>query len=261
MIQERLDPDEIASFVGHKNASRLSMLKVFNAIDSTNTYLLKEAKLGAASGSACFAEEQTQGRGRLGRSWFSPPSANLYFSLLWRFDKPFRNSSGLSVAVGVIVVSALKKYGIQEGIQLKWPNDVLFAHRKLAGILLESNDDQSVVIGIGLNLDVSPAAEKSWIDLAEITGQPPRRNHLAGLLLNELLEKLSIFEISGLHMFMQDWCSYDVLQDQPVKVMVHDKTMVGTACGINENGELLVRDETEALHAFRYGEVSVRRCT
>ena len=140
---------------------------------------MSQAKSGP-SGWACFAEQQTHGRGRQERTWFSPYGKNIYCSLLWRFAISQGNLSGLSIAVAVMVVRALKKYGISAGIQVKWPNDILFSARKLAGILVERSGS-AVVIGVGVNLNFSQETETTWISLAEITQQPVARNYFAGL--------------------------------------------------------------------------------
>lgn len=255
---ELLNYDEICASIEPENLSRLAELKIFTEIDSTNSYLLEQAKLGAPSGTACFAEQQTRGRGRLGRAWFSPFGANLYFSMLWRFPETALGVSSLGVALAVMVAQVLHKYGIQSGVQLKWPNDVLIAGRKLAGILLESNEPNSVVIGIGLNLDVSTANEKNWIDLLEVTGRPVQRNFLAGLLINELLAKLPNYAERGLRPYLAEWQMHDVLFNQEVVVHTPVQQIKGWMRGISERGELLLENENGLLQPFCYGEVSVR---
>lgn len=256
MTNEWLDPDKIKSKIALKNQHALVRLDVFDTIDSTNTYLLSQAKAGAPSGTVCFAEQQTQGRGRRGRSWFSPPGTNIYCSMLWRFYE-LDAISGLSIAVAVILMDVLKKYGVPEGIQIKWPNDLLFSGRKLAGILLERNDT-GVVIGIGLNLYLPDNSDPNWIALQEIMGQPISRNSLAGLLVNELLEQLAIYQASGLLPFLKKWKSYDALINQMISVHTPDSVFSGVMSGVNEKGELLLLDNEGRMQTFCYGEVSCR---
>ncbi len=258
MALELLDEQQILTAIEQQYLQNLSRIIIFDEIESTNSYLLALAKQNVDSGTACFAESQTNGRGRLGRTWFSPFGVNLYFSLLWRLPETAFDVSSLSIAIAVMVASVLRQYGVLSGIQLKWPNDVLFAGRKLAGILLERNDPRSVVIGIGLNLNVADAGEKQWIDLTEITGQTPRRNFLAGLLLNELLSKLPIYTEQGLRPFLTEWRQHDVLVNQAVLVQTPGKNISGKMCGINERGEMILQDESGQLQTFCYGEVSVR---
>lgn len=253
---EHLDAESIHSVIELDQRSR-AHIEIFHTLDSTNSYLLTRAKSGAPSGSICFAEQQTAGRGRLGRTWFSPPGANIYCSLLWRFSNT-EHISGLGIAVAVMVADVLKKYGILAGIQLKWPNDILFSRRKLAGILLERNDPNSVVIGIGLNLYLPQDADPNWIGIQEITGRVALRNYLAGLLINELLTRLSIYEMRGLSGFIDAWRQYDILLNSLITVHTAMKTFTGVMCGISDQGELLLQENTGEVRKFCYGEVSVR---
>lgn len=254
---ESLNAQIIQSAIAPENLAHLANIEIFNTIDSTNTYLLNKAKQQAASGMVCLAEQQTQGRGRLGKSWHSPAGANIYCSLLWRFANAQQDLSGLGIAIGVIVVNALRNYGIQADLQLKWPNDVLAMNRKLAGILLERTAQSAVVIGIGVNIDIQQASD-AWIDVTELHGITVQRNRLTGLLLNELLAKLPVYDERGLTVFLPDWRKYDALFDRSVRVITTKKTLTGRMCGINAAGELLLRDESGLLQSFRYGEVSVR---
>lgn len=257
MIKEPLTIEQIHLAIEPENTCHLSGMDIFDSIDSTNTWLLEKARQGAPSGSVCLAEEQTQGRGRLGRSWYSPRGTNIYCSLLWCFKDITQDLSGLGIAVGVMVINALRQYGIQSGLQLKWPNDVLAMNRKLSGILLERVGKYSVVIGVGLNLDVRPAQEKNWIDISELTGRPAQRNFLTGLLLNEMLKQLPQFERQGLTPFLSEWKKHDALLDKNILIVTPEKNIRGVMRGITDAGELLLENET-GLQCFRYGEVSVR---
>src|SRR5262249_51897851 len=126
----------------------------FDSIDSTNLEAMRQAKAGAAEGLCIIAREQTQGRGRLDRSWHSPKDAGLYFSVVLRpFFKLFRWPV-ISLAAALAVHDALAKV-VQLTADIKWPNDIVFGDRKLAGILaetVETSDGAAVVLGIGINL-------------------------------------------------------------------------------------------------------------
>jgi BirA family biotin operon repressor/biotin-[acetyl-CoA-carboxylase] ligase len=253
-IIEHLDSEKIKIAIEPENLHFLSRIEIFDNIDSTNTYLLNQAKMGAPSGSVCLAEEQTAARGRRGRTWFSARGSNIACSLLWRFSDS--SLSGLSIAVAVMVSNALKKYGILNGIQLKWPNDVLFDGRKLAGILLEQSNT-GVVIGIGINLYLPSDADSKWISVQEISNNVAR-NYLVGLILNELLAKLPVYETRGLTGFINEWRQSDAFFNKTITVHTPEKIHVGIMQGINDQGELLLKDEQGNLQQFRYGEVSVR---
>ncbi|MCC2666430.1 MAG: biotin--[acetyl-CoA-carboxylase] ligase [Gammaproteobacteria bacterium] len=255
LLFEPLNAKEIMRSIENTNYSKLKKLEIFGTIDSTNQYLLEKIKEGE-SGWVCLAEQQTAARGRRGRAWFSPLGSNIACSLLWHFQKEV-DISGLAIAVSVMVVHSLKKYGIYTGIQLKWPNDIVFAGRKLAGILLERCGN-SVVIGIGLNIHLPKPSKAEWIDLTEIAGQSIARNYLTGLLINELLKSLTQYQKQGLRAFIQEWRQHDFLIGKGVTVSMPQKIVLGQAQGISDSGELLVLDEAKNLQRFCYGEVSVR---
>jgi len=130
-------------------------VEICDTLDSTNTRLMQRAAQGARSGLALAAEVQTAGRGRRGRVWHSGLGHTLTFSLLWQFVQGARELGGLSLAVGVGLVRALRAAGAHAA-QLKWPNDVVLPSGKLAGILIEMQGDvlgpSTAVIGVGVNV-------------------------------------------------------------------------------------------------------------
>lgn len=255
IANERLELKKIEQYIDGKQLNSLSAIEIFDVIDSTNTYLLQKAKQGFVSPMVCLAEEQTQGRGRLGRSWYSPPFTNIYCSLLWQFSSS--NLMGLSLAVAVILAVFFNKIA-NINVQLKWPNDVFFANRKLAGILIESLQPNLVVIGIGVNLSLPEKMRLEWIDLTSIVSGSLSRNHLVGALINELLPELEKFDRHGLKEFLENWQQHDMLKDQLVSIITPNKSMNGIMYGINSQGELLLKDNGNKIHTFCVGEVSVR---
>jgi len=159
-------------------------IQVVARTGSTNTDLLARARSGEAEGAVLVAEAQTAGRGRMSREWLSPPGAGLYFSVLLR---PAGVSPGLlgwlPLLTGVAVVSALPGLGIAHA-RLKWPNDVLAADAKLAGILAESTGG-AVVAGVGINVtqqpvELPPAATS--LALAAGAAAPDRQTVLIAVL-------------------------------------------------------------------------------
>lgn len=226
---------------------RPSRLDIFHSIPSTNSYLLQNAKQ-FASGSVCLAEQQTEGRGRLEKKWISP-KGNIYFSLLWRFINN-QNFSGLSLAIAVIISQLLKEMGVSS-IQLKWPNDILFQGKKLAGILLESPNRSSVVIGIGLNMS-APAESVNAIGVNDIIAA--ERNNLIGLLINKLFSALPIFENQGFSAFHPLWKEYDSLLNKTITLSTGQKTITGIMRGVSEAGELLLETGSGKIESFCYGE-------
>lgn len=260
-----LDRQGILDQLGDESGALLASFETCYQLDSTNRYLVQQTDgQGSAGAQVVLAEMQTAGRGRRGRNWVSPFAQNIYLSLAWHFDDATMNLSGLSLAVGVAVVKALKNLGI-EHLQLKWPNDIYYQGRKLGGILLELRGEAGgacdVVVGLGLNVSMSArdgeAIDQAWIDIHSISDTRFSRNKLVAVILDELLPCMQLYAQQGLAPFVQDWQADDMLQDKPVTLLVHQQQREGIARGINEQGALLFESDgnLEPLYA---GELSLR---
>src|SRR5262245_5319408 len=129
----------------------------FEIVDSTNRYLLQRAAQGVAAGEVAVADEQTAGRGRLGRSWVAPSGSALLVSVLLRPALPPERVHLVPLAAGLAALDALQaldvpeRHDASEPARLKWPNDVVVGDRKLAGILAEADGGGAVVVGMGCN--------------------------------------------------------------------------------------------------------------
>lgn len=241
-------------------------LEVHDRTGSTNSRLMELAREGAPSGSLCLAELQTAGRGRSGRTWVTPFGAGVALSLLWRSQAGPGRLGGLSLAAGAAVAEALTGVGVQ-GVELKWPNDVLWQRRKLAGLLLEvageSQGPSHVVLGLGLNLRLPAAAgdgiDQPWCDLAQaLGGRLPGRNGLAAALIRALWDATETYSREGLGPFRSRWAAFDRLQGTPVLLSSPGSILSGIHRGIDDDGALLL--ETEAgVKPYHAGEVSLRR--
>lgn len=259
---ELLEHDAIVSVMAELSRAQLTELELHPEIHSTNRYLME--RLGMLGcGHACMAERQTAGRGRRGREWISPFARNIYLSLYWRFDMSPALLSGLSLAVGVAVMRALRQLGIDDA-NLKWPNDVLWRGRKLAGILLEMSGESGgpshVVIGIGMNVNMESAdaaIDQPWVALNQIVTPPPSRNRVAGILLHHLLECIQAFETAGLEPFLQEWQQADAYAGQEVAIHFGENSIIGHARGIDASGAIIVEVDG-VLRRFHSGEVSLR---
>ena len=259
---ELLDAARVTQALGPRAAA--FEIGIVPVTASTNTALLARAAAGAPSGTVLAAEAQTAGRGRRGRVWVSPVGGALAFSLLWRFEQGAAGLAGLSLAVGVALARAL--HGCGAAAQLKWPNDVLVGGAKLAGILIELQGDASgpsaVVIGIGLNVALSPAAraaiDQPVTDLAESCAAPPGRNALLAALLGELHTTLTAFADQGFKPFAREWERHHAYQDRRVTATLPDgRTLSGVARGVADDGALLIEAGGKAQRLVS-GEVSVR---
>lgn len=175
-------------------------IEVFDSISSTNDYLKNKSVIDPSIIHVCLAEEQTAGRGRLGKSWFSPAKQNIYMSLLFHSNKPVKEFSNLSITVGKTIITALYDYGIKEHLQLKHPNDILYNNKKLAGILIETfkqkNGLLAIVIGIGLNVNMQEGSiDQPWISLQKICKSKHDRCCLAGTIIQKIMAPTNVSSI------------------------------------------------------------------
>ena len=262
-----LDKNVIIDELGPQNRACLTTLHLEPVLDSTNSWLLRQLAAGSvAAGTACLAEQQSQGRGRRGRAWISPFGRNLYCSLGWEFEQGVAALEGLSLAVGVAAVAALEKLGLA-GVSLKWPNDLLWRGRKLGGVLLEISGDASglcqVVIGVGLNVSMpellAASIDQPWVNLAEIAGGTglPSRSRIAGVLLDEIILMLCQFQQQGFAPFRGRWEVCNAHAGQQVTMATPTTRISGRVLGINPQGglRLQVGDREEI---FLGGEISLR---
>jgi BirA family biotin operon repressor/biotin-[acetyl-CoA-carboxylase] ligase len=245
--------------------ARRFRIELLDACASTNTLLLERARDEAPSGSVIACELQSAGRGRRGNSWQSGLGGSLTFSLLWRFAQGAAGLSGLSLAAGVAVARALAAVGVAD-VQLKWPNDLLHAGRKLGGILIEVHgdgpDSTAAVIGIGLNLRLQTtlrdAIRQAVTDVASISGQVPQRSRLLAATLIELAQVLDQFALHGFAPLRREWMARHAHQGKPVTLSSGDgNTVAGRAAGVAEDGALLL-ETARGMERFVSGELSLR---
>ncbi len=237
-------------------------VEVISAIDSTNQYLLDRIDT-LKSGTSCIAEYQSQGRGRRGRQWLSPFGSNLYLSLYWRLESGIAAAMGLSLVVGVAIVEALESFGL-ENIKLKWPNDLYYQDKKLAGILVEMSGQAGgaadLVIGLGLNINMPESIEgidQPWTSLSSVSDKLPSKNELAATLINKCSEALSDYEHNGMQGFITRWERLDNFLNRPAKLIMGNREIEGTVRGINEQGAILLETD-RGVESFIGGEISLR---
>ena len=263
---ELLDENIIRQKLRDQSSKQLSQLEIFFDIDSTNRYLNNKSIEGASSGYLVLAEQQTKGTGRRGRSWLSPFGSNLYLSLLWRFQYGAAQLGCLSLFIAVAIVRALQKAGVK-GAGVKWPNDIYWKNKKLAGILLEMRGEltgpSAVVIGIGLNISMPSSSietkniDQPWIDLQTILGKKVDRNEFTALVIDALFAVLNEIPDEQ-NKLLEEWQQMDILKGQNIEVTFADKIISGKALGINRDGALLVRHDGKDL-VCHSGDVSIRR--
>ncbi len=238
-------------------------IEIADEVDSTNQQLLRSPEM--SSGRVCLAEAQSAGRGRRGRGWVATPCHNILLSMSWRFEAGPAGLAGLSLAAGVAVLRALEEFGVHDA-GLKWPNDILRAGRKLAGLLIDLRGEASgpslVVLGLGLNVHLAPhesaLIDQPWISLREDLPAPVDRNRLAGLLILHLHEMFRTFERAGFEAFRAEWERHHLYAGKAVCLHAGQADVFGTVEGIDVNGGLRVRVAGGALRTFHSGDVSLR---
>jgi BirA family biotin operon repressor/biotin-[acetyl-CoA-carboxylase] ligase len=227
---------------------------------STSDLAAERARSGAPAGLVVAADAQTQGRGRLGRSWHSPPGDNLYVSLLLRPSRPAVEIPPLTLLAGAAVARAVEGMGVAP--RLKWPNDVQLVdgerRRKLAGVLTEMVSAGArvdhVVVGIGINANATifPAelAERAT-SLRAATGQPVDRARLLAAVLNAFEPLYDEFERRGPAAAVAAFSAYAAL---PERCRVDDR-LQGVALGVDPDGALRLRDDAGRIHRVISGEI------
>jgi BirA family biotin operon repressor/biotin-[acetyl-CoA-carboxylase] ligase len=264
---ELLAAARIAALLPDRVRAALGLLRVDFAIESTSLALLAAPAPAPGEVSVCVAEYQHGGRGRRGRRWLSPATRGLCFSLGWRLERGGRDLPALSLVAGLAVLRALAATGAA-GLGVKWPNDVLAAGGKLAGILVdvvgEAAGPLHVVIGVGINVQglpegaaVSSAGGLPPVSLAALLPALPSRNALAACLVTELHAALLVFEAEGFAPFRAAWQAADALASRPVVVSGAGPELRGIAQGIDADGALLV-DVDGARRRLLAGDVSLR---
>jgi len=266
---ELLDEKAILSGLRPRVSAAIERLEIHDNIESTSERLLGLPPPQADRFDVVLAEYQAGGRGRRGRQWLSPFGSGLCLSVNWWLERVPAALSALSLAVGVGVCRALGEDVLQP-VGLKWPNDVVGGDGKLGGLLVdvqgEADGPLAVVVGIGLNIDVSA---ETVTQVSRTGGLPPvglrglspvadpSRNQLAAKIINEMHAVLSGFGQSGFGTFIDEWRRYDWLADRPVTVQTGRQKLSGTARGIAEDGALLVEVDGK-VERFVAGEISLR---
>jgi len=237
--------------------------RLFPACDSTNDEAAKLTDLGCAEGTIVSADQQAKGRGRLGRSWHSPPGANLYFSLVLRPTLPPAALPPLTLLVGAAVAQTLQDIGIE--CRLKWPNDIMLPTagglKKAGGILTEMASSggkiKHVIVGVGINVlstGFPPELDSIATSLQLASQSPPDRLTLLAGFLNTFEPLYDRFGTEGTAFALERWRRYGWL-GQPCRVDRETGSISGVAVDVDESGALVLEDQSGKRHSVLSGEV------
>jgi BirA family transcriptional regulator, biotin operon repressor / biotin---[acetyl-CoA-carboxylase] ligase len=214
---------------------------------STNDEAAVLARAGAAHGTIVIAERQTRGRGRDGRSWLSP-TGGMYMSAVLRPALALADVPPLTLAIGVGACDAARDHGADA--RLKWPNDIYVAGKKLAGILVEAQSQgarlESVIAGIGVNLAATPE-----LDTACALGNVDRSAFIATLLAR-LEHWIDRYVARGIAAIVPAW-----RERMLHGLVLRAGDLVGELAGLDDDGALLLRDDTGGIHRIRSGDVAM----
>ena len=265
---ELLGEDRIRSRISADILRQTARLEVLTELDSTNAHLLGAPAPAPGNLTVALAEFQHAGRGRRGRTWNMPLGSGIGLSVSWSFADTPGELPALSLAAGVVTRRVIKAVS-GRAPALKWPNDLVWDHRKLGGILVETAPRKSgacrVVVGVGLNVSMDSGTlesvgeqPNSAIDLQTMTnGSPPSRNNLAARLIEGYFEMFSTFEESGFRAYYESFREADYLRRQPVTVIDGPNCLSGTAEGVDSSGALILMTATGS-HRIVSGDVTVR---
>ena len=229
---------------------------MLDTVDSTNTLAKQLAKEGVKMPLIIIADHQSAGRGRLGRSFYSPSEAGLYMSVL--IDPKSENIDlGLLTQFAAVATSKAIEKLCSTGVGIKWVNDILIDGKKICGILCEAGTDENgvgfAVIGIGVNI----LQKKFPDDIKDIagsiystTGAIVDRAELAA----QIIKNLDSYSKD----FMDDYRARSIVLGRVVRVINHDNEYLATAVAINDDGSLLVVDDTKEERNLCFGEISLR---
>jgi BirA family transcriptional regulator, biotin operon repressor / biotin---[acetyl-CoA-carboxylase] ligase len=259
-ILEPLSRDSIWGRLSNGTRHWVRDLQIHQEIDSTNSHLMRRSAVDI-DGVVCFAETQTGGRGRRGRTWLTATGRGIALSLGRRMEMPIADLAPLSLVVGMAVADALDRSQISP-ISLKWPNDVLLNGAKVGGILIEiaNASDPCVVIGVGINVGAGCELSSQLgfgVGDALASNHRVSRNALAAELVNSIVDFAAAFESRGFAPMQEAWHLLHAHQDQCVELRCANETVRGIARGVTSSGEFKL-ETTTGIRCFNVGEISLR---
>ncbi|TVY11647.1 biotin--[acetyl-CoA-carboxylase] ligase [Paenibacillus cremeus] len=241
-------------------------VKYYDQVDSTQTIAHALVQEGAAEGTLVIAEQQTAGRGRMGRKWHSPKGKGLWMSLILKPNLPLQLTPQLTLLFAVALCRTIRNVcSVEAGI--KWPNDLLIHGRKISGILLESSAEderlQHVVAGVGISVNLEKEDYPSELlsiatSLAIEAGHPIDRVELLCRFLLELEQLYGLYQEKGFGAIKLLWELLTVSLNRPIRCQTAQGVVEGISESIDDSGALMVRLPDGTLHRLYSGDVEFR---
>ncbi len=250
------DFQKLASLLSENARFSADRLIFFDELDSTNNWMLQQPEI---DGLCCITNHQTAGKGRQGRRWTDGRGGSILMSMGWNIETEY--CSGVSLVAGLAAVKSLKQSGV-EGVQLKWPNDILFDASKLGGILVEKVGSK-LVVGLGLNYQLEKSCMQGigqpWTDITSISSACDA-NELLSSILQNMDELVTDCITRGFSSFVDDWNSLDAFKECLVEVRIGQDNIIGGNLGVDESGALRIQTD-DGVQIIQTGDVSLRRKT
>lgn len=260
---DKLYPAEIRAAL--EGDSLFKEIEYHEILDSTNNRAKELADGGAPAGTLVLAEEQTGGRGRLGRSWVSPAGQGLYFSFVLRPSMLPRQVASLTLVTAVSVCQSIAEVtGLRAGI--KWPNDLLVDGKKACGILTEMKGEidrvHYVVVGVGINVngdqeDFPQELRERITSLAQVVGRETPRLSLLVSFLQKFESWYEIFQVQGFLPVREAWKNLNVTLGEKVTVRSGREVFSGLALDLDDTGALVLQEANGHCRTFHSGEVTL----
>jgi BirA family transcriptional regulator, biotin operon repressor / biotin---[acetyl-CoA-carboxylase] ligase len=240
-------------------------IQVFQETTSTNDLMARLARGGVKEGVVIFAESQSKGRGRMGRTWISPAGKGLWFSVLLRPDFSPQAATQLTIAAATSLVRGIKA---QTGIvpEIKWPNDILIRGKKIAGILTEMSAEldhlKEVILGIGIDVNLEagefpPALRKIATSIRIESGQIVDRAGLAVAILRELDRDYERIQRGQFESVAEEWQRHCTTIGARVSIHIGERVIRGLAEALDADGALLLRGPHDRLERIIGGDVTM----
>ena len=235
---------------------------IHDSVDSTNDMAIHQAQKGMREGTVILADSQTRGKGRRDRQWHSEPNVGVYLSTILKPSLPLEQMAQITLVAGVALVQAINDFS-QAKAFLKWPNDIILNHKKVAGILTESyqgGDHTGVILGIGINVNHSRfpvSLQHIATSLAMENGVLFERPPLISSLLTHLDREYRCFLDEGISPVIDQWNFNSEMFGKHISLTRGTETFVGTAMKLNEKGYLVILLDDGAETAFDSGEVTL----
>ena len=231
-------------------------VQVYDEIDSTNTEAKRMVQNGFSGDALLVAHTQTAGRGRMGRSFYSPAATGVYFSILHTLSTPLCDAVAVTSAASVAVMRAIRDLtGIQT--QIKWVNDLYYNEKKICGILTEATstgESTHIIVGIGINLDTTDFPN----ELVNIAGSLGTRIDAAKLIAQIYKEVAIYLQDPTSRRWLDDYRAHSCVIGRRVAWTEGENTRFGAAESIDEDGALLIRNDKNELIRLHTGEISLR---